>query len=101
MSRIVSNVYYLPPPASATPEPAVLSRPSWRGRVRRFWLRLRLTAGEVRSALVRPGRRYGVEDYGAFLDGGAEIIDRARPRRPATVLDFEAGRRRLRPAAQN
>jgi hypothetical protein len=99
MSRIISNVYYLPPPAPATPELPVPSRASWRGRARRFWLRFRLTASEVRRALVRPGRCYGVEDY-AFLAGDGELVARARPRRPATILDFEAGRRRLRPVAQ-
>ncbi|MBI1846826.1 MAG: hypothetical protein HYR86_07620 [Candidatus Rokubacteria bacterium] len=99
VSNVVSNVYYLPPPAVAGPEPDVRRRPSLGGRARHLWFRLRLTLSELKSALLRPRRRYGMDDYGAFFDGDAEMMSRVRPRlaRPGTVLDFEAARRRLRP----
>lgn len=96
-----SNVYYLPAPAAAearAPEPVRFLR-----RVRNAWWRLRLAFAEIRTILRQPQQRLTLDDYVALLD--LEEDERARrrrsrPGRPARVIDFEAARLRLRPAAR-
>jgi len=92
-----ANVYYLP---AAEPVKIPRSPSRWsrvRNRLVSGWWRARLSLADLRS-----GRE---DDYAALLrnvveDGPAELIDRrpAKPSRPATILDFEAARLRLRPA---
>ena len=100
-----ANVYYLPAvePVEA-PEP-VSRWASLRHRALHGWGRVRLSLADVRI-----GRRSGAQhdDYTALLrnlveEGPAELIDRRRPKpsRPATILDFETARLRLRPAASS
>ena len=96
-----ANVYYLPA-AEPIDLPAPPSR--WallRSRLLHGWWRVRLSLADVR--LGRRLRRD--DDYSALLrnivgDSPAELIDRrrAKPSRPAKILDFEAGRLRLRPS---
>jgi hypothetical protein len=101
-TTIKTNVYYLP-----ASEPVDVPRPlpRWAGLRHRLihgWWRVRLSLADVRIG----GRgRHEHDDYTALLrnvveEGPAELIDRrrSRPSRPATILDFEAARLRLRPA---
>jgi hypothetical protein len=101
-----AKVYYLP-----TAEPVAEKRPPsrWvtlRRRARCAWWRLRLSLADVRIGSWRLRRRRRRQDYAALFedvlaDRSAEVVERRRPTpaRPATVLDFEAGRLRLRPQA--
>ena len=98
-----SNVYYMNAPVKAA-EPlrgpegwALVSL-----RMRRAWARVRVTFIEIRAAVVRPGRGLFADEGSIFLDRSAEILDRhrARPLKPAQVLDFAAARTRLRPLAR-
>ena len=96
-----ANVYYLPAvePMDAKP----VSR--WarlRHRVLHGWGRVRLSLTDIR---IGRRSRSQHDDYTALLrniveEGPAELIDRRRPKpsRPATILDFETARLRLRPA---
>ncbi|MGH2670366.1 MAG: hypothetical protein ACRDH5_14840 [bacterium] len=98
-----AKVYYLP---AAEPIDAPPPLSSWARLQRRLihgWWRTRLSLADIRVSLWRSRCRSG-DDYAALLrtvveDGSAELIERQRPRRsrPATILDFEAGRLRLRP----
>jgi hypothetical protein len=96
-----AKLYYLPAaePVQAPPPPS-----------RWTLLRRRLLRGVWRARLslsdVHFGRRQRDDDYTALLDSvlgdsRAELIERRprRPSRPATVLDFQAARLRLRPQA--
>jgi hypothetical protein len=104
-TTITAKVYYLPAaePVAAPP------RPSLRARLHRRllygWWRTRLSLADIRIGLRRPQRRRHGDDYAALLqsvvaDTPAELIERRRPKRarPATILDFEAARLRLRPS---
>ena len=81
---------YCLPTAEPVPSPPPVSR--WtilRRRLLRGWWRARLSLDD---------------DYAALLDSvlgdsRAELIERRRPKpsRPATILDFQAARLRLRP----
>ena len=97
-----AKLYYLP---MVEPVPAP-SRPSrWtilRRRLLRGWWRARLTLADIRPG--SPRRRRRDDDYAALLDSvlgdsRAELIERRRPKPsgPATILDFQAARLRLRP----
>jgi hypothetical protein len=98
-----SNVYYMNAPLKAA-EP-LRGPDGWTRlnlRMRRAWARLRVTVIEIRAAIVRPGRGLFADDSAVFLDRSAEILGRhrARPLKPAQVLDFSAARTRLRPLAR-
>jgi len=98
-----SNVYYMSAPVkAAAPMRGPKGWPLLTLRMRRAWARVRLTCMEIRAAIVRPGRGLFAEEGGLFLDRSAEIVERhrARPLRPAQVLDFTAARTRLRPLAR-
>ena len=96
-----SKVYYLPA-AQLAEVPVSVSR--WtvmQRRLLRAWWRVRLSITDGSGAWRR--RRMG-DDYAALLqtviaDGPAELIERRRskPARPATILDFDSARLRLRP----
>ena len=100
-----ANVYYLPA-AEPVDAPEPVSR--WarlRHRVLHGWGRAWLALTDVR---IGRRRRPQHDDYTALLrniveEGPAELIDRRRPKpsRPATILDFETARLRLRPAASS
>lgn len=98
-----AKVYYLPAiePVEA-PASSLWAR--LQRRLRHGWWRTRLSLADIRVGLRRPRRRPLGNDYTALLrgvveDGQAELIERRRPKfsRPATILDFEAARLRLRP----
>ena len=98
-----SNVYYMNAPVKAAepmrgPEGWALASL----RMRRLWARVRVTFIEIRAAIVRPGRGLFADEGTLFLDRSAEILERhrARPLKPAQVLDFTAARTRLRPLAR-
>jgi hypothetical protein len=103
-TTIKTKVYYLP---AAEPVEAPPSLSLWANLHRRLihgWWRTRLSLSDIRIGLWRPRRQRG-EDYTALLrsvveEGQAELIERRRskPPRPATILDFEAARLRLRPS---
>jgi hypothetical protein len=95
-------VYYLPAaePVDVPAPPSRLAR--LRHRLLHGWWRVRLSLADVRFG-GRGGRSHE-DDYSALLrsvieESPAQLIDRRRPKpsRPATVLDFEAARLRLRP----
>jgi hypothetical protein len=97
-----AKVYYLPAaePVDAAPPARGMSL---RRRLLCGWWRARLSLSDIRVDFWRLRRRRR-DDYTALLrsvieDGPAELIDRRRrkPSRPATILDFEAARFRLRP----
>ncbi len=98
-----ANVYYLP---AAEPVDVSEPLPRWarlRHRLLHGWCRVRLSLADVR---IGRRNRHQHDDYTALLrniveESPAELIDRRRPKpsRPATVLDFEAARLRLRPAS--
>jgi hypothetical protein len=104
-TTIKAKVYYLP---AAEPVEAPLALSLWARlhcRLVYGWWRTRLSLADIRIGLWRPRRRRGGDDYAALLrsvveDAPAELIQRQRPKRlrPATILDFEAARLRLRPA---
>ena len=104
-TTIKPKIYYLPVPEPAE-APSPLSR--WAGLHRRLvhgWWRTRLSLADIRIGLWRPRRGRRDDAYATLLrsvveDGPAELIERRRPKpsRPATILDFEAARLRLRPA---
>lgn len=110
MSNLVkhTNVYYLPPTVTSPARPgaaAVPPRPSrWSAVQRtllRTWWRLRISLAEFRSLMGRRRRRALADDY-LLLEDSVEPIERRRPPRrsgPARIIDFEAARLRLRPAA--
>jgi len=97
-----AKLYYLPM-AEPVPTPPPVSR--WtilRRRLLRGWWRARLSLADIRIGSSRQRRRD--DDYAALLDSvlgdsRAELIERRRPKpsRPATILDFQAARLRLRP----
>jgi hypothetical protein len=100
---ITAKLYYLP---AAEPVQAPVPPSRWtllRRRLHRGVWRARLSLSDVRIGSWRPRRD---DDYAALLDSvlgdsRAELIDR-RPRKPsgpATILDFQAARLRLRPQA--
>ena len=92
-----SNVVYLP--AATLPEPG--PTPSRWARLTRTWYRLRFALAGLRLALrPAPTPLFAEDEALALLHGQAEIIERrARPTRPARVIDFDAARARLRPVA--
>jgi hypothetical protein len=98
------NVYYLP-----TAEPVEITPPvtRWtrlrRGLLRNWW-RARLSLVEFRRRLRAGRRRSRADEYSALLESvvlnsPAEVVERRRPKptSPATILDFEGARLRLRP----
>ena len=92
-----SNVYYRP--AVSVGEPAPQPR-RW-ARLSRMWWRVRFAVAGIRLALKPAATPLFTEDETlALLQGEAEIVER-RPRkaRPASVIDFDAARARLRPIA--
>ena len=99
-TTIKANVYYLPA-AEPIDLPELPSRWSLlQSRLLHAWWRFRLSLSDIRVGR----RRHRDDDYSALLrnvvaNSPAQLIDRrpARPSRPATVLDFEAARLRLRP----
>lgn len=86
------NVYYLSSRSSTAATPSDLDWPSLPIRLRNAWWRLRLALMEMR-ALLRSRPRYSA-DLHEFDVPAASV-----PARPARIIDFEAARRRLRPAA--
>jgi hypothetical protein len=99
-----ANLYYLPMAEPArTPPPPSRSTRVRRRLLRSFW-RVRLSLADIRLGSWRRRPSRPGDDYAALLDSvfgdsPAELIDRRRhrPSRPATILDFEAARLRLRP----
>ena len=92
-----SNVYYLP--AVSVSEPAPQPR-RWE-RLSRMWWRVRFAVAGIRLALrPAPAPLFTEDETLALLQGEAEMFER-RPRRtrPASVIDFDAARARLRPIA--
>ena len=90
-----SNVYYLP--AVSVPEPT--PRPSRWVRLTGMWWRVRFAVAGIRLALrPAPTALFNEDETLALLQGQAEMVER-RPRRtrPASVIDFDAARARLRP----
>lgn len=87
------NVYYLP--SRAATEPTIEAEwPSFPMRLRNAWWRFRLALEEVR-ALLRSRPRYTGDPF------ELPALDTPARTRSARVLDFEAARRRLRPAARD
>lgn len=90
-----SNVYYLP--AVSVPQP--MPRPSRWVRLSGMWWRVRFAIAGIRLAFrPAPTPLFTEDETLALLQGQAEIVER-RPRRtrPASVIDFDAARVRLRP----
>jgi len=90
-----SNVYYLP----AVPMPEPTPRPSRWVRLSGMWWRVRFAIAGIRLAFrPAPTPLFTEDETLALLQGQAEIVER-RPRRtrPASVIDFDAARVRLRP----
>lgn len=103
-TTITAKVYYLPAAERVAAPPRMSLRTRVYRRLIHGWWRTRLSLADIRIGLWRPRRRLRGDDYSALLrgvveNGQAELIERRRPRfsRPATVLDFEAARLRLRP----
>jgi hypothetical protein len=90
------NVYYLPSRASAEMVAVGSEWPSLGTRLRNAWWRFRLALAEIRGILRRPRYRLGAEDYAGLLDSAEPVVRRARPARPARVIDLAAARLRLR-----
>jgi hypothetical protein len=98
-----AKLYYLP---MAEPVPAPPRPSRWtilRRRLLRGWWRARLSLADIRLGSWGPRRDRRDDDYAALLDsvlgeGRAELIERRRPkpRGPATILDFQTARLRLR-----
>ena len=98
-----AKVYYLPAAEPVEAAPPVSRWTVLHRRVLRGWWRTRLSLADIRVGLWRPRRRPRGDDYTALLrsvveDSPAELIERRRPKpsRPATILDFDAARLRLR-----
>lgn len=99
-----AKVYYLPAAEPVSAPPVLSLRARLYRRLSHGWWRTRLSLADIRIGLWSPRRQWSGDDYSALLrgvveEGQAELIERRRPRfsRPATVLDFEAARLRLRP----
>jgi hypothetical protein len=99
-----AKLYYLPTAEPVATPPLPSRWTSLHRRLLRGWWRARLALA-VRIG-TWPRRHRDDEEYASFLGGAvadspAEMIDRRRrrPRHPATVLDFQAARLRLRPQA--
>jgi hypothetical protein len=88
---LVMNVYYLTSRSSAAAASSDPDWPSFSIRLRNAWWRLRLALMEIRASL-RSRPRYS-EDLREF-----DVPTTPAPARPARIIDFEAARRRLRPA---
>jgi hypothetical protein len=88
------NVYYLPSRSSTAPPPLESNWPSFRVRLRNAWWRVLLAVVEVR-ALLRRRPRYSEDSF----EFPAPVVPALT--RPAQVIDFDAARRRLRPATQS
>ena len=102
-TTIKAKVYYLPAPEIIEAPPSMSAWTRLRRRMIHGWWQARLSLADIRLGFWRPRRRRG-NDYAALLrsaveDNPAMLIDRRRPARsrPATILDFEAARLRLRP----
>ena len=100
-----AKLYYLPAAEPVQAPPPVSRWTILRRRLHRGFWRARLSLGDIRLGSWKEHRRRD-DDYTALLDSvlgdrPAELIDRRRrkPSRPATILDFEAARLRLRPQA--
>jgi hypothetical protein len=98
-----SKVYYLPAAQLAEVSVSVSRWTVMQRRLLRAWWRVRLSITDGSGIWRRSRRRMG-DDYAALLqtviaDGPAELIERRRskPARPATILDFDSARLRLRP----
>lgn len=90
------NVYYLPTRTSSEQEPMISQWPSFPTRLRNAWWRVRLAMVEVRGILrSRPRYMGGLVAYEALGEEEFPAPPR-RPARPATVIEFDAARRRLR-----
>ncbi len=89
------NVYYLPTRPPTAPEPIISEWPNLPTRLRNAWWRVRLAMVEIRG-ILRPRPRYvaGALEYEPILDE-PPFVPARRPSRPASVIDFEAARRRL------
>ncbi len=111
MSNLVkhANVYYLPPAVTAPGRPWTAGaecRPSrWSAVQRtllRTWWRFRISLAEFRTLVGRRRLRALADDY-LLLEDSVKPLERRRgrprPSGPARLIDFEAARRRLRPAA--
>jgi hypothetical protein len=86
------SVHYLPSRSLVAPPPIEGDWPSFPVRFRNAWWRVRLALVEVR-ALLRSRPDDAEEEW------ETPVPTTPAPARPARVLDFEAARRRLRPAA--
>jgi hypothetical protein len=98
-----AKVYYLPAPEPVQAPPSMSFWTRLRRRAIHGWWHARLSLADMRTRFRRPRRRRA-DDYAAWLrtvveDSPALLIERRRPARsrPATILDFEAARLRLRP----
>ncbi|MGH7325555.1 MAG: hypothetical protein ACREJ9_13060 [Candidatus Rokuibacteriota bacterium] len=95
------NVYYLPTRIPSGPEPIVSEWPSFPTRLRNAWWRVRLAMVEVRGILrSRPRYMGGVLAYEPLAED-EPLVPTRRPSRPATVIELEAARRRLRRDSQS
>jgi hypothetical protein len=94
---VSSNVYYLPAASMVEVAPA---RSRW-AKVSRTWWRVRFAIAGIRLALrPAPTPLFAEDETFALLQGRAEFIERRSTRmQPARVIDFDAARARLRPAA--
>lgn len=99
-----TKVYYLPAPEIIEAPPSMSVWTRLRRRMIHGWWQARLSLADIRLGFWPPRRRRRGDDYAALLrsvveDSPAVLIDRRRPARsrPATILDFEAARLRLRP----
>lgn len=93
---VASNVYYLPAASVVDVAPT----PRWTP-LSRVWWRVRFAIAGIRLALrPAPTPLFTEDDTFALLQGRAEMIEH-RPMQtcPARVIDFDAARARLRPAA--
>lgn len=95
------NVFYL---NATLPEPEPFDPPTrWsilRARAARRYWRLRIMLAEIGNAIRRPRRATLSEEFPGIAEAAAEVAERQpRQRGPARVIDFDAARRRLRPAA--
>ena len=87
------SIHYLPSRSLVAPPPIEAEWPSFPVRFRNAWWRLRLALVEVR-ALLRSRPHDSEEGWESPVP-----TTPAATARPAPVIDFEAARRRLRPAA--
>jgi hypothetical protein len=54
---------------------------------------------EIGNAIRRPRRATLTEEFPGIAEAAAQVAERQPRRGPARVIDFDAARRRLRPAA--